>query len=97
MQKGELNMIEVQGNKYELIKDVKNAFDKDEFSEMYTDYYKDYDYIVGDEAYSKTRLKGFFDSKNKRVNKINNFDDVDKYLKDFCAVNCGHFILKKVQ
>ena len=61
----------------------------------YTDYFYDYDYILGDIAYNKLRLKGFYDSSNKKANKINNYKDIDNYLKNFCANDCKHFILKK--
>jgi len=52
--------IEVNNKKYELIKNYKEAFDKEEFLSKCTDYFYDYDYIVGDIAYGKLRLKGFY-------------------------------------
>ena len=87
--------VEVEGREYELIKNYKDGFDKEEFESKYTDYFYDYDYIVGDIAYGKLRLKGFYDEKNKKVNKINNYKNVNTYLKNNCAVDCRHFILKK--
>ncbi len=88
--------IEVENHTYELIKDYKDAFDKEAFTEKYTDYFYDYDYIVGDIAYGKLRLKGFYDEKNKKVNKINNYKTVETYLKNNCAHDCKYFILKKI-
>ncbi len=88
-------IIEIDNKKYELIKNYKEAFDKEEFTSRYTDYFYDYDYIVGDIAYGKLRLKGFYDEKNKKVNKINNYKFLDKYLKTNCANDCKYFILKK--
>ncbi len=88
--------VEVDGNVYSLIKDYRDGFKKEEFLEKYTDYFKDYDYIVGDIAYSKLRLKGFYKKTNKKCNKINNIENVDKYLSDNCAYECRHFILEKV-
>jgi len=88
--------IEIEKNKYELIKDYKNAFDLEEFQNKCTDYFYDYDYVVGDIAYGKLRLKGFYDEKNKKVNKINNYKNVDNYLKTNCANDCKYFIVKKV-
>lgn len=88
--------IEVENHKYELIENYKDAFDEEEFKEKYTDYFYDYDYIVGDIAYGKLRLKGFCNEKNKKVNKINNYKNVDQYLKNNCANDCKHFILKKI-
>ena len=86
-----------ENHEYELIKNYKDAFDKEEFANKYTDYFYDYDYIVGDIAYGKLRLKGFYDSKNKKVNKINNYNNIEEYLKKNCANDCKHFIMKKVK
>lgn len=88
--------IEVENQQYEVIKDYKEAFDKEEFTSKCTDYFYDYDYIVGDIAYGKLRLKGFYDEKNKKVKKINNYKDVDKYLITNCAADCRYFIVKKI-
>lgn len=88
--------IQVEKNNYELIKDYKDAFNEEEFINKCTDYFYDYDYIVGDIAYSKLRLKGFYDEKNKKANKINNFKNLDAYLKNNCAVDCKYFIVKKL-
>ncbi len=88
-------MIEVNNIKYEIIKNYKDAFDKDEFIERCTDYFNDYDYIVGDIAYGKLRLKGFYDSKNKKAKDLNNFKNLDSYIKNNCAVDCKYFVLKR--
>ena len=88
-------MIEVNNIKYEIIKNYKDAFDKDEFIERCTDYFNDYDYIVGDIAYGKLRLKGFYDSKNKKAKDLNNFKNLDSYIKNNCAVKCKYFVLKR--
>ena len=69
--------IENNGFKYELEKNYRDAFDKEAFLERVTEYFDDYDYIFGDWAYGKLRLKGFYDSKNKNVNKINNINILD--------------------
>jgi len=91
-----MEFIEVENNKYELIKDYKLGFDIEEFKLKYTDYFKDYDYIVGDIAYSKLRLKGFYDAKNKKVKSINNYNNLNNYLQNNCAVDCKYFVLKKI-
>jgi len=88
--------IEVNNKKYELIKNYKEAFDKEEFLSKCTDYFYDYDYIVGDIAYGKLRLKGFYDEKSKKVKKINNYKNIDNYLKEYCAHDCKYFIVKKI-
>ena len=89
-------IIEVENNKYKLIKDYREAFDKDLFLEKYTSFFDEYDYLVGDIAYSKLRLKGFTKKDNKINNKINDYSKVEKYLKENCAYDCRYFILEKV-
>ena len=81
--------IKVEENEYKLIKDYKNAFDEEMFKERYTSYFENYDYIVGDIAYSKLRLKGF--------NKINDYKNLEKYIKDNCAYDCKYFVLEKIK
>ena len=91
-----MKIVEVENNKYEIITDYKNGFNLEEFTSYYTDFFEDYDYLVGDIAYSKLRLKGFYDSKNKKVKKINDFKYLDKYINEDCAVECKYFVLKKI-
>ena len=50
---------------YELIEDNGDSFDENEIKEKYTDYFYEFDYILGDYAYNKLRLKGFCDKNNK--------------------------------
>ena len=88
-------VIMVNNQEYELIKNYRDAFQESEFLEKCTDYFYEYDYIVGDIAYGKLRLKGFFNPKNKKVKEINNYNNLEKYLKENCAVDCRHFVLMK--
>ena len=81
---------------YKLIKNNKECFNLEEVEEKITDYFKDYDYIVGDYAYSKLRLKGFTKKFNKLNRDINDFENVDKYIKENCAYGCKYFILEKI-
>ena len=83
-------MIEVNNIKYDIVKNYRDAFDKDEFIEKCTDYFNDYDI-----AYGKLRLKGFYDEKNKKVKDLNNYKYLDNYLKNNCAVDCKYFVLKR--
>lgn len=81
---------------YKLIKNNKECFNLEEIEKKITDYFKDYDYIVGDYAYSKLRLKGFTKKFNKLNRDINDFENVDKYIKENCAYGCKYFILEKI-
>ena len=86
---------EINNKKYKLIKEYKEGFDKEAVEALLTDYFFDFDYVFGDWAYSKLRLKGFNDPKSIKVTKINNIDNLDKYIKDNCAYDCKYFLLKK--
>lgn len=88
--------IEVNNQKYELVRNYKEAFDIEDFLSKCTDYFYDYDYIVGDIAYGKLRLKGFYDENSKKVKTYNNIKNLDNYLKNNCANDCKYFVLKKI-
>lgn len=88
--------MELLDQDYKLIKDNGECFDLEIVKEKITDYFKDYDYIVGDIAYSKLRLKGFTKKDNKMNNEINDFDRLDKYILENCAYGCKYFILEKI-
>ena len=79
---------EINTQKYELIKNYREGFELDELTNKMTDYFDDFDYVVGDWAYGKLRLKGFYDSKNKKSKPINDIKILDKYLEENCAKNC---------
>ncbi|MGI6329683.1 MAG: YutD-like domain-containing protein [Bacilli bacterium] len=87
---------EFNKRKYLLEKEEKGGFDLEVVKEKMTDYFNNYDYVVGDWAYGKLRLKGFYNSNNKKATKINDIKKLDKYLKEQCAYGCKYFILKKV-
>lgn len=88
-------MVEVEGNKYEVIKNYRDGYDEEKFLERVTDYFYEYDYILGDWAYGKLRLKGFYKKDNKKVTNINNIDSLDDYIKNNCAYDCRYFLLEK--
>ncbi len=88
-------MFVLNDNNYELIKDYKGAFNLEEVKGLITDYFNDYDYILGDYAYNKLRLKGFYDDDNKKATDINKISTVDEYIQKYCAYECRYFILKK--
>ena len=86
---------DLNGLNYELIKNFRDGFDLEEVVSKLTDYFEDFDYVVGDWAYGKLRLKGFYESKSKKVKPINNIATLDKYLENNCAKNCRYFVIKK--
>lgn len=87
----------LDNNEYSLIKNNRDGFDEKTIVEKYTDYYEPFDYIFGDWAYGKLRLKGFYDSNNKSITIINDIKHIDKYIEENCAYGCRYFLLKKVK
>ena len=83
--------------KYEVVENFKDAIDVDLLKEKITDYFDAYDYILGDWAYGKLRLKGFNDKQNKNYKSINDIKNVKKYIEDNCAYGCRYFILKRIE
>lgn len=90
-------MVELNENKYEIIKNYKVGFVFDEIKEKFTDYFDNFDYVFGDWAYGKVRLKGFYDSDNKQVKSFNDIKYLEQYIEENCAVDCKHFLLKKIK
>ena len=89
-------MITINDKKYEIIENSRDAFDEDILKEKLTEYFDEYDYIVGDWAYGKLRLKWFNEKGNKNYNKINDFANVKNYIEDYCAYGCKYFIIKRI-
>lgn len=83
--------------KYIIEKDEFNIVDKGKLEEMITDYFDKFDYIFGDIAYDKLRLKGFCDSNNKDKTKINDIKFLEDYIENYCAYGCKWFLLKKIK
>ena len=65
--------------------------------EKITDYFDPYDYIFGDYAYEKVRLKGFYEANHKKVTDINNIKNLDSYIKDYCSYGAKYFLIKKIK
>lgn len=88
--------IELLNNKYEIIRNDKDCFNLEEIKERFTEYFEEYDYILGDFAYDKVRLKGYYDSTNKKANKINDYKYIDNYIENYCSYGARIFILRKL-
>lgn len=87
-------MIKINNKTYRLVEEYKNAFDLEVVKEKLTDYFDDFDYIVGDWAYGKLRIKGFCKKENKRYRPINDFTKKQDYLKNYCAPEAPYFVLE---
>lgn len=88
--------IKIKGKEYKVIKDYGETLNSLELDDIVTEYYDNYDYIVGDWAYGKVRIKGFYNHNNKYVKSYNDYNNVDDYIQNKCAYGCKHFILEKL-
>lgn len=87
--------LKLDEKKYLILENKNECLNLEELQEKYTDYFYDFDYILGDYAYNKLRLKGFCQKNNPRFNQINDINTKDNYLKELCAYNCNYFLIKK--
>ncbi len=85
----------LNGITYIVVKDYREGFKKEEVEMRVTDYFNVYDYIFGDWAYGKLRLKGFYKSDRKDVKPMNDIQSLEQYIKDNCAYDCRYFLLEK--
>lgn len=90
-----MEVIKINNCVYELIRNKKNAFNLDETISFCTEYFDTFDYIFGDYSYGRLRLKGFFDSNNKKVKELNDIKFLDNYIANYCSYDCKYFLLKK--
>ena len=86
---------ELLGQHYTLIEEDKDCFSLQEIEEKITDYFLPFDYILGDYAYDKLRLKGFYEKNHKEVKAYNNIENIEIYKKEHCAYGTRTFLLKK--
>lgn len=88
--------INIKNVKYTVLRNVRDALDVKELEEKLTEYFDDFDYILGDYAYGKLRLKGFNNKENKNFKPYNDIDTLDNYIENNCAYGCRHFVISKV-
>ena len=80
---------------YKILENYNDAFNEEEFMDRCTDYFDGFDYIVGDIAYGKLRLKGFNKKDNKNFKEVNDYSKIKQYIKENCAYGCKYFILER--
>ncbi|AKM20235.1 YutD family protein [Geobacillus sp. FSL K6-0789] len=90
-------MICINNHCYELVENVKNAFNEEAFRARYADILGKYDYIVGDWGYNQLRLRGFFDDHNQKATYDTKISTLSEYLYEYCNFGCAYFVLRKVK
>ena len=92
-----MEVITVNNRKYQVLNNYKDAINIEELEEKITEYFDDFDYIVGDIAYGKLRLKGFNSKTNKNFKELNDVDKVEEYIKNNCAYGCRWFMISEIK
>lgn len=92
-----METIEINNKKYQVLKNHKDALNLEELKAKLTDYFDGFDYIVGDIAYGKLRLKGFNSKTNKNFKPLNDVDKVEEYIEEQCAYGCRWFMISEVK
>lgn len=92
-----MNKIEINGKNYEILRNDKECINIEELKEKITDYFYEFDYIFGDYSYDKVRLKGFLESNNKNVKRINDIKYLEDYIENYCSFGSRVFLLKKLK
>ncbi|WP_096202532.1 YutD family protein [Bacillus sp. FJAT-45350] len=88
-------MVRVQGVQFEVVEDVKEAWNEEEFKARYSEVLNKYDYIVGDWGYEQLRLRGFFEDHNRKSTFDTKISTLPEYLYEYCNFGCAYFVLKK--
>lgn len=87
-------IIETKVGNFEIIKDYRDAFDIEMFTNKYIEgVFDKYTYIVGDISSTILRLKGF----NSRNKGSNSYKYIPDYLSESCNANCAYFVLKRIK
>ena len=92
-----MKKIVINDIEYEIIRNDKDCINKKGLEEKITDYFDEYDYIMGDFAYDKVRLKGYYNSDNKMAKKINDIKYLDDYIENYCSYGARIFLLKNLK
>lgn len=92
-----MEIITINNRQYQVLENYKDALNVEELALKLTDYFDDYDYIVGDIAYGKLRLKGFNSKTNKNFKPLNDVDKVSEYIEKNCAYGCRWFMISEIK
>lgn len=84
-------------NHYKLQTNFREAFDLEQFKERYIDYLDSFDYIVGDIASSKLRLRGFYSEYRQNVREDQWITHLDDYLIEYCNFGAPYFVLERIE
>ena len=92
-----MKIIIINSQTYKILRNDDNCLSKENLDEKITDYFDNFDYIMGDFSYDKVRLKGYNYSNNEKTTSINDIKYLDDYINNYCNYGSKIFLLKKVK
>lgn len=92
-----MEIITINNKKYQVLNNYRDAINIEEIESKLTEYFDNFDFIVGDIAYGKLRLKGFNDKTNKNFKDFNDVSKVEDYIKNNCAYGCRWFMISEIK
>ena len=84
----------INEKKYILVTNEKEGYNQEEVEKIMTDYFEEFDVVVGDWSYGKLRLKGFNDEGHKNFKSINDSSKIAEYIEKNCAFGCRWFAIR---
>lgn len=87
--------IHIDHQSYQLVVNHGEGFDLEALKDRWTEYFNDFDFILGDWASDKLRLKGFYQLKSRQAAYYQRVQYLTDYLLEYCNFGCRYFILAK--
>lgn len=96
VQRIDATTIMIEGKKFEIVQDYREAFDAERLGERYSEILNKYDYVVADWGFEQLRLKGFYDNRNRKVPQDQRIANLQDYLYEYCNFGCPYFVLQRI-
>lgn len=88
--------IMIGSRQYKIVVNYRDGFDPEKLGERYSEVLARYDYIVGDWGYEQLRLKGFFETDNRKSLPDQRIDMLEDYLYEYCNFGCAYFVIQRI-
>lgn len=85
----------IDNHPYKLLENHRDGFDVDALKQRYTSFFKRYDFIVGDWAADKLRLKGFYQLNPQKRGQFKQIDQLNDYLNEYINYGAPYFLIAK--
>lgn len=96
VQRIDATTIMIEGKKFEIVQNYRDAFDAERLGERYSEILNKYDYVVADWGFEQMRLKGFYDNRNRKVPQDQRIANLQDYLYEYCNFGCPYFVLQRI-